>query len=64
MSTLHFAIIMFAFVLLLLFNIFFVYIPVYKIEQALLDIDSKVEEVSVVVEPIVTKLTPLLDSLL
>ena len=64
MSTLHFAVIIFAIVLLLIFNIFFVYIPVYKIEQALLDIDSKVEEVGVIVEPIITKLTPLIESIL
>ena len=63
MSTLHFAVIMFAFVILLLLNIFFVYIPVYKIEQALTDIDSKVQEVQVIVKPIITKLTPLLESL-
>lgn len=64
MSTLQFAVIIFAFIILLLLNIFFVYLPVNKIEQALTDIDDKVEEVTVIVKPIVTKLTPLLESLL
>ena len=64
MSTLQFAVIIFAFIILLLLNIFFVYLPVNKIEQALTDIDDKVEEVTVIVKPIVTKLTPLLESFL
>lgn len=63
MTTLQFAIIIFAFIILLLLNIFFVYIPVNKIEDSLIDIDEKVKEVTITVKPLVTKLTPLIENL-
>lgn len=63
MSTLQFAIIIFAFIILLLLNIFFVYIPVNEIADSLTDIDNKVKEINVIVKPVITKLTPLIEDL-
>ena len=60
----HFTIIMFAFIILLLLNIFFVYIPINRIENALSDIDDEVKEITLVVKPVITKLTPLFESII
>lgn len=63
MSTLYLTIIIVAFAILLLLNIFFLYIPMATIEKDLNDIDARVQKVIDNVEPFIQKLTPVIESL-
>ena len=56
-------VIIFGFVVLLLLNIFLMYIPLNRIENALTDIDSKVEEAAAVIKPVIDRFLPLLETL-
>lgn len=50
-------------IILLLLNIFLMYIPLHRIENALEDIDNKVEEAAVVIKPVIDRFLPLLETL-
>ena len=63
MSYICLAAIIIGFILLILLNTFLVYIPVNKIENALVDIDNKVKDAAIIIEPLITKVTPLLETL-
>lgn len=56
-------VIILGFTILLLLNIFLVYIPLNKIENALTDIDTKVEESFIALKPVINKVLPLLETL-
>ena len=62
-DTIVIAVVVIGFIILLLLNIFFVYIPVYRIEKALEDIDNKVQMAAKEVQPVIEKVLPLLTSL-
>jgi len=62
-NTVLLLVIILGFVILLLLNIFLVYIPINKIEKALTDIDTKVEEGFVALRPVINKVLPLLETL-
>lgn len=62
-DTIVIAVVVIGFIILLLLNIFFVYIPVYRIENALVDIDNKVQMAAKEVQPVIEKVLPLLTSL-
>ena len=51
------------FLLMLLLNIFFLYIPLSIIEKDLNDIDNRVQTVINTVEPFIQKIEPTLESL-
>lgn len=50
-------------IILLLLNIFLMYIPLHRIENSLEDIDNKVEEAAVVIKPVIDRFLPLLETL-
>jgi len=56
-------VIIFGFAILILLNIFLTYIPLNKIEKALTDIDNKVEQGFITIQPIIDKIAPLLETL-
>lgn len=62
MSTLYLTLSIIAFIIVLLLNIFFLYIPLSRIENNLEDIDDKVEAVEKRLEPVIVKLEPVLES--
>lgn len=62
-NTVLLLVIIFGFAILILLNIFLVYIPLNKIESALTDIDTKVEESFIALKPVIDKVLPLLETL-
>lgn len=62
-NTVLIIIVIFILAILLMLNIFLVYIPVNKIKNALEDIDEKVEESAVIIKPIIDKFLPLIETL-
>ena len=62
-NTVLLLVIIFGFVILILLNIFLMYIPLNNIEKSLTDIDNKVEKAAVTITPIIDQFLPLLETL-
>ena len=56
-------VIILGFIILLLLNIFLMYIPLNKIENSLTDIDAKVENAAIVINPVIERFLPLLEGI-
>ena len=51
------------FIILLFLNIFLMYIPLNRIENSLTDIDTKVENAAIVINPVIERFLPLLEGI-